>query len=57
MNIQNTDTSYQKSLEGFHNSFYNKLKKLANESEDDFSNQKDLEVAHKVISNLKALAD
>lgn len=57
LNIQNTDTSYQKSLEGFHNIFYDKLKRLAKESEDDFTNQKDLEVANRIINNLKALAD
>lgn len=57
LNIQNTDTSYQKSLEGFHNIFYDKLKRLAKESEDDFTNQKDLKVANRIINNLKALAD
>jgi hypothetical protein len=57
LNIQNTDTSYQKSLEGFHNIFYDKLKRLAKKSEDDFTNQKDLEVANRIINNLKALAD
>jgi hypothetical protein len=57
LNIQNTDTSYQKALEGFHNSFYNQLKKLANESEGDLSSQKDVEVAKRIINNLKALAD
>ncbi|MBP9186119.1 MAG: hypothetical protein KBG11_03400 [Bacteroidia bacterium] len=57
LNIENTDTSYQKALEGFHNSFYNELKKLANLSDDDFSNQKDLEVANRIITNLNALAD
>jgi hypothetical protein len=56
-NIQNTDISYQKALEGFHISFYNKLKRLANESEQDFTNQKDLEIANRIINNLKALAD
>lgn len=57
LNIQNTDTSYQKSLDGFHNAFYDKLKRLAKESKDDFINLKDLEVANKIINNLKALAD
>lgn len=57
LNIQNTDTGYQKALEGFHNSFYDRLKELANIKEEDFSNQKDLEVANRIINNLKALAD
>lgn len=54
-NIQNTDTGYQKSLEGFYNSFYNKLKRLANEKE--LTNEKDLEFANKIVANLKALTD
>lgn len=57
LNIQNTDTGYQKALEGFHNSFYKQLKKLANVSDDDLSNQKDLDEANRIINNLKALAD
>lgn len=57
LNIQNTDTNYQKSLEGFHNNFYNVLKRLANKDDDDFTNQKDLEIANKIINNLKALSD
>lgn len=57
LNIQNTDTAYQKALEGFHNSFYNRLKELANAGENDFSNQKDIEVANRIINNLKALID
>lgn len=56
-NIQNTDTGYQKALDGFHTIFYNKLKKLANQNDRDFSNQKDLEVANRIINNLKALED
>lgn len=57
LNIQNTDTSYQKALEGFHNVFYHRLKELANTKEENSLNQKDLEVANKLIYNLKALAD
>lgn len=57
LNIQNTDTTYQKAFEGFHNCFYNQLKKLANESHEDVASQKDFEVANRIINNLKALAD
>lgn len=57
LNIDNTDTGYQEALEGFHNNFYIHLKKLANERDEDYSYQKDLEVANKIINNLKALAD
>jgi len=57
LNIQNTDIGYQKALEGFHNNFYNRLKELANISGDDYANQKDFEVANRIINNLKALTD
>ena len=57
LNIQHTDTSYQKALEGFYNSFYDRLKELANTKQEDFSNQNDLEVANRIINNLKAIAD
>lgn len=57
LNIQNTDNNHQKALEGFHNNFYNLLNKLANQDEDDLSNQKDLEIAKRIINNLKALSD
>ena len=57
LNIQNTDTVYRKALEGFHNSFYYRLKALANTNDEDLSNQKDKEVANRIINNLKALSD
>ncbi|MCX8481924.1 MAG: hypothetical protein ORN58_08400 [Sediminibacterium sp.] len=57
LNIQNTDISYEKALDGFHKNFYNKLKKLANESNEENSYQNDLKVANTIIGNLKALAD
>ena len=57
LNIQNTDISYEKALDGFHKNFYNKLKKLANERNEENLNQNDLKVANTLIGNLKALAD
>lgn len=57
LDIQNTDTGYQKALDGFHNIFYHRLKELANAGDKDFSNQKDIEVANRIVTNLKALSD
>lgn len=56
LNIEFTDNGYQKALEGFQNNFYLKLKELANAGVEDISVQKDLDIANRLINNLKALS-
>jgi len=53
--IENTDVEYHKALKSFHNAFYEKLKSLVNTEVKNEEEQKDWEVAKRLIGNLDAL--
>jgi len=55
LNIQNTDVVYNKALEGFHNTLYNKIIAVINAKEPNEEEQRDWTVVKKIITNPDAL--
>jgi hypothetical protein len=55
LNVQNTDITYNKALEGFHNKLYNKIIGVINAKEPNEEEQRDLNVIKKLIINPDAL--
>ena len=53
--VENTDIEYHKALKSFYNAFYGKLKYLATKEELNEEEQKDWQVAKKIIGNTEAL--
>lgn len=53
--VENTDVEYHKALKNFYNSFYGKLKLLANTEPKNEDEQRDWEVAKKLVGNPDAL--
>lgn len=55
LNVQNTDTVYNKALEGFYNTIYGKIIDVINAKEPNEEEQRDLKVVKKLITNPDAL--
>ncbi|WP_276974079.1 hypothetical protein [Flavobacterium filum] len=55
LNVQNTDTAYNKALEGFYNTIYGKIIGVINAKEPNEEEQRDWNVVKKLITNPDAL--
>lgn len=55
LNVQNTDTVYNKALEGFYNAIYGKIIDVINAKEPNEEEQRDLKIVKKLITNPDAL--